>query len=152
VDLNFKNLIKSFWFWFIVSLVAIQFITFDVPAQLPTHSEDEIKAPKEVMHILKRSCYDCHSSSVTYPWYDKIAPVSWFVKTHIKNGRRVVNFSNWNNYSKERQLKIMEKLPKAIVIRMPMPSYLWLHPEANLSNEDKKILTQWAKNLEKSIK
>ncbi len=44
-------------------------------------------------------------------------------------------------------MKILEKIPKAIVIRMPMPTYLWLHKEAKLSKEDKNILKSWALKL-----
>ena len=130
----------------------IQFIPMNVPAKLKHNSTNEIDAPDEIMSILKRSCYDCHSSESTYPWYDKIAPASWFVKNHVKNGRKVVNFSEWNNYEKEKQLKVLKELPKSTKIRMPMPSYLWLHKEATLTQKEKKYLNRWAKKLKEKIK
>lgn len=145
-------MIKSFWFWFFLTTIAIQFVPMDVPEQLPNDPTKEIEAPKEVKAILKRSCYVCHSNSLSYPWYDKIAPASWFAKEHVKNGRRAVNFSNWSDYSKERELKIMKKLPKAITIRMPLPSYLWLHKEAELSNGDRKMLRDWVEKVTETIK
>jgi hypothetical protein len=145
-------MLKSFWFWFFVTFIAIQFIPMDVPATLKSDKKEEIEAPKEIMSILKRSCYDCHSSSSTYPWYDKIAPASWFVKNHVKNGRKVVNFSKWKSYNDEKKFKVMDKLPKSIVIRMPMPSYLWLHKDATLSSDEKKLLKKWAENLKENIK
>ena len=40
----------------------------------------EIKAPKEIMAVLKRSCYDCHSNKVITPWYQAIAPISFKIK------------------------------------------------------------------------
>jgi hypothetical protein len=145
-------MLKSFWFWFFIIFIAIQFIPMDVPATLEDNHQEEIKAPTEVLKILKRSCYDCHSSHSTYPWYDRVAPASWFVKTHVKNGRKVVNFSKWETYNKEKQFKVMDKLPKSIVIRMPMPSYLWLHKDATLNKTDRKILKEWAENLKENIK
>lgn len=145
-------MLKSFWFWTLITLIAIQFITMDVPTQIKSKVENEIQAPKEVMPILKRSCYACHSNRVTYPWYDKIAPASWYVKSHVKNGRKTLNFSKWNEYDKAKQLKLLDKIPKAIVIRMPLPSYLWLHKEATLNKEEKKLLSKWAKNLKEEIK
>ena len=29
----------------------------------------EIKAPPEIMTLLKTSCFDCHSNETTWPWY-----------------------------------------------------------------------------------
>jgi hypothetical protein len=145
-------MLKSFWFWFAVTLVAMQFIRMDVPLNIKDSPKDEIEAPKEVMSILKRSCYDCHSNHVQLPWYDTVAPARWFVKNHIKKGRKVVNFSIWNSYTPEKQYRTMKKLPKSIVIRMPMPSYLWLHSEAKLSKKEKNLLKEWAINLKENIK
>ena len=145
-------MLKSFWFWFAVTLVAMQFIRMDVPLNIKDSPKDEIEAPKEVMSILKRSCYDCHSSEVQEPFYYNLAPMSWLVQLHVKNGRKVVNFSKWNSYTKEKQFKVMDKLPKSIVIRMPMPSYLWLHQEATMSADEKKLLTKWAEELKEKIK
>ncbi len=143
---------KNILMWVILPLIAIQFIKIDVPDRLNGNPQNEIKAPKEVLDILKRSCFDCHSNSVTYPWYDKIAPASWYVKLHVKKGREILNFSEWNSYSKKRKLKILDRLPKAIVIRMPLPTYLWLHKEAKLSNSNKKILREWVEKLQDSLK
>jgi len=145
-------MLKSFWFWTLIVLILIQFFSLNISAKLPTDSTQEIQAPKEIMNILKRSCYDCHSSDVKEPWYYNIAPISWVVQTHIKNGRKVVNFSKWNSYKKEKQVKVIGRLPKSIVIRMPMPSYLWLHQEAQMSNNEKKLLNKWAKELKEKIK
>ena len=145
-------MLKSFWFWFTIFSVAIQFIPVDVPSKLATEPQSEIDAPREILAILKRSCYDCHSSSVDYPWYDKIAPVSWFVKNHVKNGRKVINFSRWKEYSPEKRAEVIRKLPKSLTIRMPMPSYLWLHQDAALSDNDKRIVRRWANDLKKNLK
>ena len=142
-----KNLIL----WVVIPLIAIQFIKLDVAQTLPTNPKEQLQAPKEVMDILNRSCSDCHSNHVKYPWYDRIAPISWYVQSHVKDGRKVFNFDKWNSYDKEKKLKILEKIPKAIKIRMPIPEYLWLHKEAKLSAEDKKVLSKWAEDLEFSL-
>lgn len=140
---SMKNLI----IWVIVPLIAIQFIKVDVLQTLPTTEKDRIKAPKEILEILNRSCSDCHSNHVNYPWYDKIAPASWYVKSHVKKGREILNFDKWNSYNSKKKQKIAEKIPKAIKIRMPLPSYLWLHSNAKLSKSDKKVLNQWANTV-----
>ena len=145
-------MLKSFWFWVLITLIAIQFISMDIPAKIESNPKEEIQAPKEIMTILKRSCYDCHSNKVKEPFYYNIAPMSWLVQQHIKNGRKVVNFSKWNSYSKEKQFKIVDKLPKSIIIRMPIPSYLWLHQDASMSADEKELLTKWSKELKEKIK
>ena len=145
-------MLKSFWFWVLITLITIQFISMDVPAKIESNPSEEIQAPKEIMTILKRSCYDCHSNEVKEPFYYNVAPMSWLVQLHVKNGRKVVNFSQWNSYDKKKQFKIVDKLPKSIIIRMPMPSYLWLHQDASMSADEKKLLTKWAEELKEKIK
>jgi len=115
-----------------------------VPAQLPDTTNQEISAPEEIKNILKRSCYDCHSNALTYPWYAKIAPLSWYIQNHVKEGRRAVNFSTWQSYTQKRKAKILSRIPKALKVRMPLPDYLWLHPEAKLTPKEKKLLSIWA--------
>jgi len=145
-------MLKSFWFWVLIGFLGIQFISMNIPAKIENNPNEEIQVPKEIMTILKRSCYDCHSNNVKKPFYYNIAPISWVVQLHVKNGRKVVNFSKWNSYSREKQFKILDKTPKAIVIRMPMPSYLWLHKNAKMSADEKKLLSKWAEELKEKIK
>ena len=125
-------------------VIGIQFVPMNVPAEVPTKADDELQAPEEVQAILKRSCFDCHSNHTDFPWYSSIAPVSWFTKMHVKEGREHMNFSAWASYDDEKKAKYLEKIPKAIKSKMPLPSYLIIHKEAKLSDDDKKVLTNWA--------
>ncbi len=128
----------------LIVFIGIQFIPMNVPADLPTKADQALEAPENVTAILKRACFDCHSSHTTFPWYSSIAPVSIFTKWHVKEGREHLNFSTWNEYDDEKKLKYLEKIPKAIKSKMPLPSYLIMHKEAVLTEEDKKILSDWA--------
>jgi len=138
--------------WIFIPFVLIQSIQMDVPAILSLDKSNEIEAPKEIMTILKRSCYDCHSNSIIYPWYSYIAPLSWYIKDHVADGRRVANFSIWRSYNREKQFKVIESLPDSLHIRMPLPDYLWTHKEAKLSIDEKKILSKWAEKLTDKLK
>ena len=144
---KYTSKMKKLILWILIPSVAIQFIQMDVPATLTSTSNQEIETSKEVMEILKRSCYDCHSNSIIYPWYAKITPISWYTQSHVKNGRKVVNFSIWKSYKESKKKKVIKELSTSIRIRMPLPDYLWLHPKAKLSKEDKKILNRWAEEL-----
>ena len=131
----------------LIVFIGIQFIPMNVPADVPTKAEEELKAPENVQAILKRACMDCHSNHTTFPWYSNIAPISIFTKMHVKEGREHMNFSTWEAYDDEKKLKYLQKIPKAIKSKMPLPSYLLVHKEAVLSDEDKKILTEWANEV-----
>jgi len=128
----------------ILVFVGIQLIPMNVPADLPVKEGDTIEASEEVQAILEHSCFDCHSSHTTFPWYSSVAPVSWFTKYHVKEAREHMNFSTWNAYTDEKKLKYLEKIPKAIESKMPMSSYLIMHEEAKLSDADKKAISEWA--------
>ena len=145
-------MLKSFWFWLLILFITIQPFSFDVVAKLPIKPSEELQAPKEVLSILKRSCYDCHSSEVKAPWYYTVAPMSWYTQRNVQHAREIMNFSKWNTYSKERQIKFLEKLPKAIVIRMPKKAYLYLHEEVALTKNEKKLLSSWSKELKEKYK
>lgn len=109
---------------------------------------DIIKAlnpPTEIATMLKGACYDCHSNHTEgYLWYAEIAPVSWWLASHINGGKKHVNFSEWTTYETKKQNHKLEECIETIEKgEMPLPSYTWTHPEANLSEEQKQLLTTW---------
>ncbi|BCD61035.1 MULTISPECIES: heme-binding domain-containing protein [unclassified Nitratiruptor] len=127
-----------------VIVALLQFIPTYEKKNLPTDPKLEIKAPKKVMAIFKRSCYDCHSNKTNWPWYADVAPMSWMVRRDVVEGRKALNFSVWNSYSKQKKKELKKQIYRSVVLAMPLPQYLWLHPEAKLSKEDKKIVQNWA--------
>ncbi len=137
--------------WITILFVGIQFIKIEVPTVSNIKKAYELNASNRVLSILERSCFDCHSNNTNYPWYSKVAPISWYINSHIKKGRKILNFSKWNGYSKDEKIKILDRVPKAIIIRMPMPTYLWLHEDAKLSKEDKLILKSWSIKLKDNL-
>ena len=131
--------------WGLGFLLLLQFIQIDIPNPPKASPQDEIKAPKEVMNILKRSCYDCHSNNTKMPWYGNIAPISWQVHENIKDGRAWMNFSIWNRYSEDKKQNFYKGIIKSIQFKMPPPEYTLIHKNAKLSTKDKKVLQAWAK-------
>ncbi len=107
--------------------------------------EEEIQAPVVVQGILERACYDCHSHATRWPWYARVAPVSWLVAHDVDEGREHLNFSTWNRYdAKERAEKVEEIWEEVEEGEMPLWFYLPLHPEAELSESDHAALKAWA--------
>jgi hypothetical protein len=106
----------------------------------------ELKAPPEVMSVLKRSCYDCHSNESKWPWYSNVAPINWLVTRDVNEGRRELNFSDWETYGEQKKNHKLEEIESEVSEgEMPMAIYLPLHPEAKLSEADKALLVAWAK-------
>ena len=128
-------------------LVAIQFIRID-KTNLPVDtSQDYVSlthAPDQVASILKRACYDCHSNQVKYPWYTQVAPVSWYIKSHVNNGKEFLNFSEFGKYNTYQKEHIYKGLVSSTERgTMPLDSYLWVHKEAILTPQDRNILLEW---------
>jgi Haem-binding domain len=110
------------------------------------------KATPEVRAILDRSCRDCHSSDTRWPWYSHVAPMSWMLASHVHGGRDRMNYSDWASYDADDQDKFlggMCTLPRKG--RMPLPSYLWLHRDARLSDADVKTLCAWSEKMRDTL-
>jgi hypothetical protein len=137
-----KVVLKNIFIYTFGFFILIQVFQVDIK-NTPTNPKDEIKAPKEVMAILKRSCYDCHSNSAKLPWYSKVAPISWTISRHIKIGRKWVNFSIWETYTPEQKDKKLQEIYKAVYRVMPLQSYVSQHSEAKLSKEDRDLIRSW---------
>ena len=138
---------KTLLLWVGGALLLLQAIQIDIPKP-PAHIDpkDEIKAPREIMAMLKTSCYDCHSYQTKMPWYGHISPVSLEVKSHIKEGREAVNFQEWGNYDEAKKQKIYKGIVKTINFRMPLLMYLMIHEDAKLTREQREKIKAWAKS------
>ena len=104
----------------------------------------EVDAPPEVMGVLRGSCYDCHSNEVDWPWYSYIAPVSWLIAKDVREGREHVNFTTWDRYSPSERRDIIEEVyEETSEGEMPLPIYLRMHPNAELTQNDLLTLRSW---------
>lgn len=147
--LNFKKIA----FIVLVVLILIQAIRIDKTNEPVNQASDFIiatQAENEIAGILKTSCYDCHSDEATYPWYTNIAPVSWWIKHHINEGREHLNFSKWGTYSaKKADHKLEECVEMINEDEMPMGSYTIMHSEAKLSIVQKEKLVAFFNSMRK---
>ena len=101
--------------------------------------------PLKIAAMLHSACYDCHSYKTKWPWYSRIAPASWLVTSDVNHGRERLNFSEWPRDFPERAAKRWEDVSEELDYNeMPPAKYTLLHPEARLSAEQRKQLSQWA--------
>ena len=108
----------------------------------------ETNPPENVKVILKEACYDCHSSSSRYPWYNNITPVNFWLANHIEEGKEELDFSKWENYSLKRKDHKMEEVIEMVEEKeMPLESYTWTHSEAKLTDAQIEAVIAWANQV-----
>ena len=107
-----------------------------------------MNTPQKIEGLIRNACYECHSNETNYPKYAYVAPVSWSVKHHITEGREHGNFSIWGTYGREAQETFLKRSAQTIQDRsMPLPGYMAQHPTANLTDAERKLLTNYFEEL-----
>jgi len=100
--------------------------------------------PSPIADLMKNACYDCHSYHTEYPWYTNVQPVGWWIQGHYRGAREELNFSEWSNYNAKRKAHKMKEASEEVEGRdMPLKSYVNMHPEAKLSDEEVKMLVDY---------
>lgn len=139
----------------VLAVVAIQFVRPDRtnPPVDPAQTLGASTAvPDNVKEIITRSCSDCHSNETVYPWYSNVSPFSWFLVDHIREGRGELNLSEWGTYAADKKKRKLDEICEMVEsAEMPLPSYLWIHRDAVLSESDKKILCDWSEEASDAI-
>lgn len=91
--------------------------------------------------MLQRACQNCHSHDTAWPWYGRVAPLSWLLRKDVSDGRRFLNFSRWPEYGAAGQGQLLALAAHDVASgAMPPRRYLWLHPEARLTDLERTSL------------
>jgi hypothetical protein len=126
----------------IVVLVAIQLVPVD-RSNPPVVADFD--GPPAVAKVLRASCYDCHSHETSWPWYSRVAPVSWLVAHDVEEARGRVNFSLWGSYDRKRRERLAEEIWEEVEKgEMPLPAYLLAHPDARPGEAAKATIRDWS--------
>ncbi len=119
----------------LVVFVLIQFVPYRVDnppvAQEPTWNSSRTR------ELAVAACYDCHSNETHVYQWEKIAPLSWWITNHVKDGRAALNFSECHRGGGENDA--------AETVRngsMPPDYYTWLglHSNAKLTPAEQQEL------------
>lgn len=121
----------------VVLFVAIQAVPVWAWQTNPPVVTDVAWTTPEAASIARRACYDCHSNETVWPWYSKVAPVSWLVTYDVIKGRNELNFSLPLRESAELAEEIAEVVRNG---EMPPRAYLLTHPEAKLTPQEVQAL------------
>ena len=120
------------------------------PAVVPSRSlQAHVAVPGQVQSVLKRSCYNCHSSETVWPWYSHVAPVSWLVADDVNTARSHINFQDWEAQVNESEGKehlglICKEIRDG---SMPPRNYRIMHKDAPLSPEEVDAVCAWSQTF-----
>jgi len=123
-----KRALKRSGMVLVAILLAVQLIPMARTNPAPTR--DVRWDTTATRDLAVRSCADCHSDATAWPWYSHVAPVSWFVINHVNDGRRHLNFSEWNLP----QRATFDDVEKNVTSGdMPIWNYVLMHKDAKLT-------------------
>lgn len=147
----FIKILKILAIVVVIAFIVIQFVQIDKtnPEIVQAETIDAITSvPPDVKIILGKACNDCHTNNTRYPWYSYVQPNGWFLRSHVDDGRRHLNFSTFATYDQRKRGKKLEEICEQVEsAEMPLPSYLWIHREAVLTDTEKKTLCDWTKSV-----
>jgi hypothetical protein len=127
-----------------VQLVPLERIRPPSPPSPSSPSTGDIAAPPRIEALLARACYDCHSNRTKWPWYSRVAPVSWLVARDVALGRKELNFSEWRSYYPQTRRRKLQWMGRVLRERsMPPWAYRLMHPGARLNGAEREMLDRW---------
>ena len=103
----------------------------------PVVSEPKWDSP-ETRELVALHCGDCHSNETIWPWYTQIAPARWLIAYDVVEGRRKLNFSDWEHYSQP----LNEMVEQVMEGRMPPKKYTIAHPNADFDDTTRAIFIE----------
>ena len=120
----------------VVAMVAMQLVPYGrAHTNPPVTAEPRWDSPG-TRALAVRACFDCHSNETVWPWYAGIAPVSWLIQRDVTEGRRELNYSEWDRPQKEAH----ESAKTVRKGEMPPWFYAWPGTSTRLSAEERAAL------------
>ncbi|MCI0354708.1 MAG: heme-binding domain-containing protein [Acidobacteria bacterium] len=108
--------------------------------------EAHLQFTPEIREIVAKGCRDCHTHETRWPWYSHVAPTSWLVVGDVDHAREHLNFSEWAEYDAVQADKMLAEICEEVGEGgMPLPIYVPLHPDANLTAQERKAVCEWTR-------
>jgi hypothetical protein len=148
-----KKKLKWLLLILVVCFVVLQFmgpartnplVVRDISANTPV--------PSDVAPLLHAACYDCHSYETKWPWYAHIAPAAWLVIGDVNEGRNNFNFSEWPDNSAQIAKRLDHINDEVGNHEMPPAKYTMMHPEARLTDAQRKAIMDWTDAAAKQLR
>ena len=111
------------------------------PETTAPSSTSAVSTDPQVNAILEQSCYQCHSTGGSAPWYAAVSP------TYLaaNSARGVLNFSDWQTYDAQKKADAVKNIEQSVSRgSMPPGDYTALDHSARLADDQKQALLKWA--------
>ena len=135
-----KRLLSYWWFKLLLVGVGVFLLIQLVPYNVdnPKARDEPAWDSPETRALAVRACYSCHSNETKTLWFEKAAPVKWYIANHVKEGRAALNFSEWSTNAGEGADEADEKVGKS----MPPDYYTYfgLHKDSKLTPAETQAL------------
>ncbi len=144
--------VRKVLFALLVFLVVIQIFQprrRNPPVALSRSLPSHVRVPRDVYAALIRSCGDCHSNQTHWPWYGRVAPLSWVITDDVNEGRRHMNFEDWQaladpKQANDRLTSICEEIKQN---GMPPFSYRLVHQDLRLKPQETAAICTWSQSF-----
>lgn len=135
---NYTNILGGILLGAVIVFLTMQLI----PYARGHHNPPVVREPQwdspQTRELMVRACFDCHSNETNWPWYSYFAPLSWWVHKDVDGGRQGLNFSEWDS-----RVYSAAKIYEAVIDgSKPFKSYLLMHSNARLNEQEKQALLQ----------
>jgi hypothetical protein len=125
----------------ILSVAALAVLIQLVPLRVSnpsTRTEPAWDSPR-TRQLAVTACFNCHSNEVHVASFERVAPLSWWIANHVAEGRRELNFSEFDPNHHQSGARIAHEVEEG---GMPPAYYMWFgqHGEAKLSAVDRDAL------------
>ena len=141
--MQLPSAVRNHWILSILAVIALAFLIMQlVPSRVdnpPVKREPPWDSPR-TRRLAQVACFDCHSNETSTYWWEDIAPVSWWITNHVKEGRSALNLSECTRGAGgEGSDEAAETVRDG---SMPPDYYTWLglHPDANLTPRERQQL------------
>ncbi len=125
--------------------VIVAMITVAVATNLPVKTNNQnsptpqeglnLDFPEDVMAVLERSCFDCHTNE----------------SSNFK-GKSKLNFSKWDEYKSSKKIGKLDAICEDVKDgSMPKKKYVKKHPDKSMSHEDIDLICNWAADESKKL-
>jgi Haem-binding domain len=136
----------------VVFLVVIQLVQpkRTNPPVIPSKSlAAHVQIPADVHSSLRRACGDCHSNQTEWPLYSHIAPLSWVITDDANEGRRHMNFDDWEAQESPQQAndRLADICKEVQTKGMPPFSYRLMHKGSSLKPDEIAAVCSWSQSF-----
>jgi hypothetical protein len=147
-----KARVKMVLLSLVIFLIGIQFFQPERtnPPVVPSKAlSAHVTIPENVQASLMRSCGDCHSNQTVWPWYSHVAPFSWVAVDDVDQGRRHMNFQDWEAQPSPKEAnKVLADVCKEIRQNgMPPFTYQIAHKNVKLTQGESDAICVWSQSF-----